>query len=130
MVLRLKPDKREEKDRIRDELQRAALSLGAAHGFASLGLREVARDADIAPTSLALTFRGRTLAALPQFASTPALPPRRSPSAGWNEASPISALRALVAAGKDHIPLPGHGATLKRWQQLAAVGPCGTVFCA
>ncbi len=51
MVLRLKPDKREEKDRIRDELQRSALSLGAAHGFASLGLREVAREADIAPTS-------------------------------------------------------------------------------
>jgi AcrR family transcriptional regulator len=51
MVLRLKPEKREEKDRIRDELQRAALRLGAAHGFASLGLREVAREADIAPTS-------------------------------------------------------------------------------
>src|SRR5262245_25526104 len=51
MVQRLKPDKREEKDRIRDELQRAALRLGAVHGFASLGLREVAREAEIAPTS-------------------------------------------------------------------------------
>jgi AcrR family transcriptional regulator len=51
MVLRLKPEKKEEKDRIRDELQRAALRLGAAHGFASLGLREVSREADIAPTS-------------------------------------------------------------------------------
>jgi len=51
MVLRLKPDKKEEKDRIREELLRAALRLGAAHGFASLGLREVAREADIAPTS-------------------------------------------------------------------------------
>lgn len=51
MVLRLKPEKKEEKDRIRDELQRAALRLGAAHGFASVGLREVAREADIAPTS-------------------------------------------------------------------------------
>jgi AcrR family transcriptional regulator len=51
MVLRLKPEKREEKDRIRDELLRAALRLGAVHGFASLGLREVAREADIAPTS-------------------------------------------------------------------------------
>lgn len=51
MVLRLKPDKKEEKDRVREELLRAALRLGAAHGFASLGLREVAREADIAPTS-------------------------------------------------------------------------------
>lgn len=51
MVLRLKPDRKEEKDRVRDELLRAALRLGAAHGFASLGLREVAREADIAPTS-------------------------------------------------------------------------------
>lgn len=51
MVLRLKPDRKEEKDRIREELLRAALRLGAAHGFASLGLREVAREADIAPTS-------------------------------------------------------------------------------
>jgi AcrR family transcriptional regulator len=51
MVLRSKPEKREEKDRTREELQRAALRLGAAHGFASLGLREVAREAQIAPTS-------------------------------------------------------------------------------
>jgi TetR/AcrR family transcriptional regulator, fatty acid biosynthesis regulator len=51
MVLRSKPEKREEKDRTRDELLRAALRLGAAHGFASLGLREVAREAQIAPTS-------------------------------------------------------------------------------
>ena len=51
MVLRLKADKKEEKDRVREELLRAALRLGAAHGFASLGLREVAREADIAPTS-------------------------------------------------------------------------------
>jgi AcrR family transcriptional regulator len=51
MVLRIKPEKREEKDRIRGELQRAALRLGAAHGFASLGLREVSREAQIAPTS-------------------------------------------------------------------------------
>jgi AcrR family transcriptional regulator len=51
MVLRSKPEKKEEKDRTRDELLRAALRLGAAHGFASLGLREVAREALIAPTS-------------------------------------------------------------------------------
>jgi AcrR family transcriptional regulator len=51
MVLRAKPHKKEEKDRVRDELLHAALRLGAAHGFASLGLREVAREAAIAPTS-------------------------------------------------------------------------------
>jgi TetR/AcrR family transcriptional regulator, fatty acid biosynthesis regulator len=51
MVLRAKPDKKEEKDRVREELLRAALRLGAVHGFSSLGLREVAREADIAPTS-------------------------------------------------------------------------------
>jgi AcrR family transcriptional regulator len=51
MVLRSKPEKREEKDRTREELLRAALRLGAIHGFASLGLREVAREAQIAPTS-------------------------------------------------------------------------------
>jgi AcrR family transcriptional regulator len=51
MVLRTKPEKKEEKDRTREELLRAALRLGAAHGFASLGLREVAREALIAATS-------------------------------------------------------------------------------
>ena len=51
MVLRLRPDRKEEKVRVREDLLRAALRLGAAHGFASLGLREVAREADIAPTS-------------------------------------------------------------------------------
>jgi AcrR family transcriptional regulator len=51
MVLRAKPDKKEEKERVREELLHAALRLGAAHGFASLGLREVAREAAIAPTS-------------------------------------------------------------------------------
>jgi AcrR family transcriptional regulator len=51
MVLRTKPQRKEEKDRTREELLRAALRLGDAHGFASLGLREVAREALIAPTS-------------------------------------------------------------------------------
>lgn len=51
MVLRASPHKREEKERVRSTLLRAALELGAAHGFASLGLREVARAANIAPTS-------------------------------------------------------------------------------
>lgn len=51
MVLRAKPERKEEKDRTREELLRSALRLGAAHGFSSLGLREVAREALIAPTS-------------------------------------------------------------------------------
>jgi AcrR family transcriptional regulator len=58
MVLRVKPEKKEEKDRVRADLQRAALRLGAAHGFASLGLREVAREAQIAPTSFYRHFEG------------------------------------------------------------------------
>ncbi len=51
MVMRASPHKREEKERVRSTLLRAALGLAAAHGFASLGLREVSRAAGIAPTS-------------------------------------------------------------------------------
>ena len=51
MVFRASLEKKGEKERVRAELMRAALRLGAQHGFASLGLREVAREAGIAPTS-------------------------------------------------------------------------------
>jgi AcrR family transcriptional regulator len=51
MVLRPTVEKKEEKERVRTGLLRAALRLAAAHGFASLGLREVAREGGIAPTS-------------------------------------------------------------------------------
>jgi AcrR family transcriptional regulator len=51
MVLRASLEKKEEKEKVRAALMRAALHLAAAHGFASLGLREVAREAGIAPTS-------------------------------------------------------------------------------
>jgi AcrR family transcriptional regulator len=51
MALRATPDKKEEKERTRLALLRAALRLGYAHGFSSLGLREVSRAAAIAPTS-------------------------------------------------------------------------------
>lgn len=51
MVLRVSLEKKEEKERVRLGLLQAALRLSAAHGFASLGLREVAREAGIAPTS-------------------------------------------------------------------------------
>lgn len=36
--------------------------------------------------------------------------------------TPAAALRHLVDAGADPIPLPGRGATLERWRALAAVG--------
>jgi AcrR family transcriptional regulator len=49
--VRASPEKKEEKERVRGALLRATLRLSAAHGFASLGLREVAREAGIAPTS-------------------------------------------------------------------------------
>ena len=35
--------------------------------------------------------------------------------------SPIDGLRRLCDAGLDQLPLPGHGATVRRWQALAAV---------
>ncbi|SIQ43855.1 Acyl-CoA dehydrogenase [Janthinobacterium sp. TND4EL3] len=37
------------------------------------------------------------------------------------EIAPIDGLRRLRDAGLDQLPLPGHGATLQRWQALAAV---------
>lgn len=51
MVLRAKPEKVEERERTRRALLQATLQLAAQHGFAGLGLREVARGAQIAPTS-------------------------------------------------------------------------------
>jgi AcrR family transcriptional regulator len=51
MVLRASLERKEEKEKVRVALMRAALHLAAAHGFAGLGLREVAREAGIAPTS-------------------------------------------------------------------------------
>lgn len=50
-MFRTSTEKKGEKERVRAALLRAALRLGALHGFASLGLREVAREAGIAPTS-------------------------------------------------------------------------------
>jgi AcrR family transcriptional regulator len=49
--LRVNPEKKEERDRITRALLRVTLRLAREHGFTSLGLREVARAADIAPTS-------------------------------------------------------------------------------
>ena len=50
-MFRTSLQKKDERERVRAALLRAALRLGAVHGFASLGLREVAREAGIAPTS-------------------------------------------------------------------------------
>jgi AcrR family transcriptional regulator len=49
--LRPKPEKKEEKEKVRLALLSATLRLAAAHGFASVGLREASREAGIAPTS-------------------------------------------------------------------------------
>lgn len=49
--MRVNPEKKEEKERVTAALLRATLTLAATHGFVSLGLREVSRAADIAPTS-------------------------------------------------------------------------------
>lgn len=46
----------------------------------------------------------------------------RAALATLDDATPAEALRALVAAGLDRLPRPGHGATLERWRALAAVG--------
>lgn len=50
-MFRTSSEKKGERERVRLALQRAALRLSALHGFASIGLREVAREAGIAPTS-------------------------------------------------------------------------------
>jgi AcrR family transcriptional regulator len=49
--LRINLEKKEERERVAHSLLRATLELAAAHGFSSLGLREVSRAAGIAPTS-------------------------------------------------------------------------------
>jgi AcrR family transcriptional regulator len=49
--VRINPEKKEDRERVAQELLRVTLRLAAAHGFVSLGLREVSRAADIAPTS-------------------------------------------------------------------------------
>lgn len=51
MVVRAKPERSEERERVRRALFDATLRLAAEHGFASLSLREVSREAQIAPTS-------------------------------------------------------------------------------
>ncbi|MBW3507899.1 acyl-CoA dehydrogenase [Janthinobacterium sp. NKUCC06_STL] len=38
-----------------------------------------------------------------------------------NAFHPLEGLRRLRDAGLDQLPLPGHGATLRRWQMLAAI---------
>ncbi|HVU02930.1 MAG TPA: TetR family transcriptional regulator [Polyangiaceae bacterium] len=49
--MRINPEKKEDRERIARTLLRVTLRLASEHGFVSLGLREVSRAADIAPTS-------------------------------------------------------------------------------
>jgi AcrR family transcriptional regulator len=49
--VRINPEKKEDRERVTHALLRVTLRLAYAHGFVSLGLREVSRAADIAPTS-------------------------------------------------------------------------------
>ena len=51
MVVRRKQERKEEKEKVRRALLRATLKLASSYGFPSLSLREVAREAGIAPTS-------------------------------------------------------------------------------
>ncbi|WP_295538145.1 acyl-CoA dehydrogenase [uncultured Pseudacidovorax sp.] len=55
------------------------------------------------------------------FSATLAQQPAQVLDALAEEAGGALALRHLVAAGIDQLPLPGHGSTLLRWQWLAAV---------
>jgi len=63
---------------------------------------------------------------------TPPLTTLHSAFVSLTGLSPTEALGELVRAGHAHLPLPGHGATLARWQALAAVGahdlPLAKVF--
>jgi len=63
---------------------------------------------------------------------TPPLTPLCSALASLVGPSPTEALSELVRDGHARLPLPGHGATLARWQALAAVGahdlPLAKVF--
>jgi AcrR family transcriptional regulator len=49
--VRINPEKKEDRERVARELLRVTLRLASEHGFVSLGLREVSRAAEIAPTS-------------------------------------------------------------------------------
>lgn len=49
--MRINPEKKEDRERVAQELLRVTLRLASEHGFVSLGLREVSRAAEIAPTS-------------------------------------------------------------------------------
>jgi alkylation response protein AidB-like acyl-CoA dehydrogenase len=64
--------------------------------------------------------------------TVPALTTLRSSLINLVGMPPTEALGELVRAGHSRLPLPGHGATLARWQALAAVGahdlPLAKVF--
>jgi len=88
--VRINPEKKEDRERVARELLRVTLRLAAAHGFVSLGLREVSRAAEIAPTSFYRHFAdmeelGRELIeglAGPFIAGWIASVPERPPGSG------------------------------------------------
>jgi AcrR family transcriptional regulator len=49
--VRKSPEKKQERERVQMTLMRATLELAEVHGFSGLGLREISREAGIAPTS-------------------------------------------------------------------------------
>ena len=97
MVLRATLVKKEEKERVRVALLQAALDLSAKHGFASLGLREVSREAGIAPTSFYRHFADmEELGATLIRERVGGL--RRELSAGLQAVAPADAVSVLVDA--------------------------------
>lgn len=107
--MRVNPEKKEEKERVTQALLRVTLRLAATHGFVSLGLREVARAADIAPTSFYRHFADMEelgLALIEELAgrftsgwvSPDGVPPA---GAGTERAFDALSARALASAAED-----------------------------
>jgi len=104
--VRINPEKKEDRERVAQELLRVTLRLASEHGFVSLGLREVARAANIAPTSFYRHFAdmeelGR---ALIQGLAAPFIEGWAAPVPAQERAEALAATiasRALSATGED-----------------------------
>jgi AcrR family transcriptional regulator len=103
--VRINPERKEDRERVRHTLLRVTLTLANAHGFLSLGLREVSRAADIAPTSFYRHFAdmeelGRELI---EGLAGPLLAQWASPASGSSGGGTVTAmaLRALSSAAED-----------------------------
>jgi len=134
--VRINPEKKEDRERVARELLRVTLRLAAAHGFVSLGLREVSRAAEIAPTSFYRHFAdmeelGRELIeglAGPFIAGWIASVPERPPGSG----NFIMAVANRAIAGAVEDPEPSASASdLPMVAQAVVVlilGACGDVL--